>query len=136
MAKQYVKMADLFCEVRPKYVDHVVINEFVCGEESGSDWILEDAGYWMLTSKEQAEYAAHAINSHDELVAEVERLNALLECSREVIRFCNEDLDDDDATTFMRIWSNADWDALREAYPEADEIVYAADPTWRGWPIN
>ena len=74
MTKEYLKMADVFCEVKPKYVDHMVINELVGGEESGSDWILEDAGYWMLTSKEQAEYAAHAINSHDELVAEVERL--------------------------------------------------------------
>ena len=80
-AKQYLKMADEFYEVKPRHVDDEVIRELSCGEESGNDWILEDAGYWMLTSKKHSEYAAHAINSHDELVAENERLRAALECA-------------------------------------------------------
>ena len=124
MTKEYLKMADVFT-LPVKDEDRKSAVELFSR--------MVSAPYSVEYTVSLSQYAAHAINSHDELVAEVERLNVLLECSKEVIRFCNEDLVDDDAATFMRIWSNADWDALRETYPEANEIVYAADPTWRGW---
>lgn len=66
--REYLKMSDVFdCEV-----------------ESDADLMLSDSlgniadfsGY-----KTQCRYAAHAINSHDELVAEVERLRLMIsEC--------------------------------------------------------
>lgn len=44
----------------------------------GKQYCLGDAGNWgyraAFTNKKQAKYAAHAINTHDSLVEEVERL--------------------------------------------------------------
>lgn len=57
--KQYLKMADVFV--------HDSIEE------------LEQHVYAGYMSKHCSEYAAHAINSHDELVAEVERLREVNE---------------------------------------------------------
>ena len=56
--KQYLKMADVFA--------HDSVEE------------LEQHIYAGYMSKHCSEYAAHAINSHDELVAEVERLRGEL----------------------------------------------------------
>ena len=80
--KQYLKMTDAFCgTVTTKLIDDECVTEIVRGDGAGSYHVLEDDAYWMLIEKEQAEYAAHAINSHDELVAEVERLRDALECA-------------------------------------------------------
>ena len=68
-AKQYLKMADVFIEqldVReksPRLLD--------CCGILAANFLNEDG----------AKYAAHAINSHDELVAENERLREALECA-------------------------------------------------------
>ena len=64
MTKQYLKMADAFAH------DSV---------ES-----LEQHIYAGYISKHCCEYAAHAINSHDELVTEVERLR---EFERDAMRY-------------------------------------------------
>ena len=63
MTKEYLKMADVFF----KAVDP-------------SDFSLNtpSVSVYMDDGVSPHEYAAHAINSHDELVAEVERLRAEL----------------------------------------------------------
>ena len=58
MTKEYLKMADVFAQ--------------------DSVEALEQHIYAGYISKHCCEYAAHAINSHDELVAEVERLRGEL----------------------------------------------------------
>ena len=77
---KYLKMADVFeGEVKAKHIDEEAIAEIVSGEDSGKNWSIEDSRYWMAMSYEHAGYAAHAINSHDDLVAEVERLTKFAE---------------------------------------------------------
>ena len=61
--KQYLKMADAFN-----------------GDIDQDDIVILDCGLDTLTHAPE-EYAAHAINSHDELVAENERLRTALECA-------------------------------------------------------
>lgn len=63
--KQYLKMADVFV--------HDSVEE------------LEQHIYAGYMSKHCSEYAAHAINSHDELVAEVELLRDEVEHLNEVV---------------------------------------------------
>ena len=58
MTKEYLKMADAFVH--------------------DSVEALEQHIYAGYMSKHCCEYAAHAINSHDELVAEVERLREMV----------------------------------------------------------
>ena len=73
-AKQYLKMADVFIEqldVReksPRLLD--------CCGILAANFLNEDG----------AKYAAHAINSHDELVAENERMRDALECVARQLR--------------------------------------------------
>ena len=62
MTKEYLKMADAFVHD---------------GVEA-----LEQHIYAGYMSKHCCEYAAHAIDSHDELVAENERLRTALECTK------------------------------------------------------
>lgn len=77
MAKEYLKMVDVFVgDVKAKHIDEEAIAEIIHGDDSGNNWSIEDSKYWLATSHDHAKYAAHAINSHDELVAEVERLRA------------------------------------------------------------
>ena len=64
MTKKYLKMADAFAH--------------------DSVEALEQHIYAGYMSKHCCEYAAHAINSHDELVAEVERLR---EFERDAMRY-------------------------------------------------
>ena len=64
--KQYLKMADVFV--------HDSVEE------------LEQHIYAGYMSKHCSEYAAHAINSHDELVDENERLRTALECATNQLR--------------------------------------------------
>ena len=59
--KEYLKMADVFTDP--------VVNDADCLLNKDLGEIADFSGY-----KKQCRYAAHAINSHDELVAEVERL--------------------------------------------------------------
>ena len=60
---KYLKMADVFdLQVKPSNVH----------DENGYGFKL------MLFHSAESEYAAHAINSHDELVAEVERLRDMV----------------------------------------------------------
>ena len=66
MTKEYLKMADVFN-----------------GEIDQGDIVILDCGYDTI-SYEPDNYAAHAINSHDELVAEVERLR---EFERDAMRY-------------------------------------------------
>ena len=61
--KEYLKMEDAFS----RKVDPI------------TDW--DEHGHevkWITLLSHQAEHAAHAINSHDELVAEVERLRDMV----------------------------------------------------------
>lgn len=77
--KQFLKMADVFCgEVTTKLVDDECINEMARGDGAGNYHVLQDRAYWMLIDKDHAEYAAHAINSHDELVRQRDQLLASL----------------------------------------------------------
>ena len=57
---KYLKMTDMFCGIEATRRG----NELVCGEVLFAKFVDGD----------ECEYAVHAINSHDELVAEVERL--------------------------------------------------------------
>lgn len=76
------------------------------------------------------------LNEHAELKEQLRQAEIMFKCNQEVIRFCTEDLEEFDARDFMQIWSNADWDTLKELFPEALPIVYAADPLWDGWKNN
>ena len=66
-AKQYLKMADVFSS----------------GSVTTRTTISANIRYGtvLILHGDQAEYAAHAISSHDELVAENERLRTALECA-------------------------------------------------------
>ena len=65
IAKEYLKMADVF------------VGDVIAGDD---DLIRDEDGLIgdMQWPKDCAEYAAHAINSHDELVAENEGLRELI----------------------------------------------------------
>ena len=73
-------MSDVFEGlVKAKYVDNEVIKELICGECSGTDFIIQDEDYWMATTKDHAEYAAKAINFHDDLVEMVIKLKEFID---------------------------------------------------------
>lgn len=77
--KKYLKMSDVFeGEVKPKHIDEECIAEIVHGDDSGKNWTIEDSRYWMAMQYEHAGYTAHAINSHDELVAMNKELLAVV----------------------------------------------------------
>ena len=83
--KEYLKMADVFCgEVTTKLVDDECINEMSRGDRAGNYHVLQDDAYWILIDKDQAEYAAHAINSHDELVNQRNELLKAVEAKKMV----------------------------------------------------
>ena len=63
--KQYLKMADVFVHDDVAWLEQYIY-----------------AGYMPMSC---CEYAAHAINSHDELVAENERMRELLEAAKAVV---------------------------------------------------
>lgn len=69
--KQYLKMADVFTGC--------VIVRFSTELRDGCGFICD------AEDDDQAKYISHAINSHDELVAEVERLRELLEAAKAVV---------------------------------------------------
>jgi len=66
MTKEYLKMADYFA-----------------GEVDQDDIVILDCGFDTISHAPE-EASAHAINSHDELVAEVERLR---EFERDAMRY-------------------------------------------------
>ena len=77
MAKEYLKMADMFTlpvndEDRKSAVE--LFSRMV------------SAPYSVEYTVSLSQYAAHAINSHDELVAENERLRTALECATNQLR--------------------------------------------------
>ena len=71
MTKEYLKMADVFA------------GDLIAGDD---DLIRDEDGLIgdMLWPSDCVKYAAHAINSHDELVAEVGRLH---EFERDAMRY-------------------------------------------------
>ena len=69
-AKQYLKMADVFEQLK---------------EPNPENEIAFDLNHGYITVL-ACEYAAHAISSHDELVAENERLRTALECATNQLR--------------------------------------------------
>ena len=69
-AKQYLKMADVFEQLK---------------EPNPENEIAFDLNHGYITVL-ACEYAAHAINSHDELVDENERLRTALECTTNQLR--------------------------------------------------
>ena len=74
MSKQYLKMADVFRdEMR------------VVGDSN--NMIADDVGIIIgcYSGDKMAEYVLHAINSHDELVAEIERLRGELSVASNVL---------------------------------------------------
>ena len=64
MTKEYLKMADIFDDTSQEYIEQLLYSGFL--------------------SKDSCEFMAHAINSYDELVAEVERLR---EFERDAMRY-------------------------------------------------
>lgn len=66
--KEYLRMSDVFPV------------EIYTDDESGS-LIVDDDGIILesFSGDKMADYTLHAINSHDELVAEVDRLRGLIE---------------------------------------------------------
>lgn len=83
----------------------------------------------------QTRKTAELLGLEDAVLVDLDRKNVLLDCANEVIRTCVEDFVGDDAAamSFLETWSNADWDQLRAEFPEANDLVYAADPSWEGW---
>ena len=73
MTKQYLKMADVFAGDVFHYDNgkYLADADGYCGEFNELDFTL---------------YAANAINSHDELVDENERLRTALECATNQLR--------------------------------------------------
>lgn len=71
MTKEYLKMTDVFDESVDSVEKHYGITNAIV---DGSSATLGD----FVTIK-HAQYAAHAINSHDDLVAEVERLRGAVD---------------------------------------------------------
>jgi len=68
--KEYLKMADVFDESVDAITTHYGITNAIVE--------LSSATLGDFVTLTHAQYAAHAINSHDELVADVERLRGLL----------------------------------------------------------
>lgn len=87
--KEYLKMADIFGDlpvnIRPDNHRHIM-----CEDILAANCFCDDS----------AEYAAHAINSHDELVAEVERL-------RKAVELASMTLDEVDRVLAERIKNGA-----------------------------
>ena len=105
--KEYLKMADVFAgSVSPKHIDDECATEIASGGGAGNYYVMQDDEYWMLIDKEQAEYAANAINSHDELVKTLETAESTLD---EVERVLSE----------AQKNGNCDFDDLLE------EVIYA-----------
>ena len=73
MTKEYLNMSDVF------------LNEMRVAGDS-NNMIADDVGIIIgcYSGDRMAEYVLHAINSHDELVAEVERLREL---ERDAMRY-------------------------------------------------
>ena len=65
--KEYLKMSDIFGDIAVKVRD-----------SNGRHVMCEDILAANCFCTDSANYIAHAINSHDELVAEVERLRAMV----------------------------------------------------------
>ena len=86
--KEYLKMADVFVgEYKPK--------------RRIDAWPPSKHGETLIDiSGKPAEYAVHAINSHDELVAEVERLRVIIDIKPMANRY-NNDIDDFDNEIIM-----------------------------------
>ena len=59
MTKEYLKMADVFSDVSQEYIEQLLYSGFM--------------------SKDSCELMAHAVSSHDELVAEVVRLRSMID---------------------------------------------------------
>ena len=57
--KEYLKMADVFDDASQEYIEQLLYSGFM--------------------SKDSCELIAHAVSSHDELVAEVERLRCMID---------------------------------------------------------
>ena len=85
---KYLKMADVFVgEYKPK--------------RRIDAWPPSKYGETLVElSGSPAQYAAHAINSHDELVAEVERLRVIIDIKPMANRY-NNDIDDFDNEIIM-----------------------------------
>ena len=86
--KEYLKMADVFVgEYKPK--------------RRIDAWPPSKYGETLVElSGSPAQYAAHAINSHDELAAEVERLRVIIDIKPMANRY-NNDIDDFDNEIIM-----------------------------------
>ena len=85
---KYLKMADVFVgEYKPK--------------RRIDAWPPSKYGETLIElSGSPAQYAVHAINSHDELVAEVERLRVIIDIKPMANRY-NNDIDDFDNEIIM-----------------------------------
>ena len=71
MTKEYLKMADVFDESVDAIATHYGITNAIVE--------LSSATLGDFVTLTHAQYAAHAINSHDGLVAEVERLRGVVD---------------------------------------------------------
>lgn len=90
--KEYLKMGDAF--------------ELPVTQNSGANCLYESDGFCFadLTCDTSAYYAAHAINSHDDLVAEVGRLREALDrIYSDGVNFIGaEDLEDEEDAAAMQ----------------------------------
>lgn len=87
---KYLKMADVF--KGELFID-----------SDCDDVIVDDLSITVLESfsgSDAAKFALHAINSHDELVAEVERLRVIIDIKPMANRY-NNDIDDFDNEIIM-----------------------------------
>ena len=80
MTKEYLKMADAFDNTSQEYIEQLL--------------------YSGLMSKDSCELMAHAVSSHDELVAEIERL-------RDELSVASSALDEVDRVISERIKNGA-----------------------------
>ena len=81
MAKEYLKMADVF---------HTPVTDKDKDDATEMFQRMTSTPFSIEYTAKISEYAAHAINSHDELVAEVERLRSELRKAQE--RFLEAEL--------------------------------------------
>lgn len=100
---------------------------------NGNDRAAAQASLCDLVA--QTRKTAELLGLEDAILVDLDHKNVLLDSANEVIRTCLEDFPGDDATamSFLETWSNADWDQLRSEFPDANDVVYAADPCWEGW---
>lgn len=90
---EYLKMGDVF-HGEAKVEDNLLYTLKEEKDKYGDICLVNDVWAGFNGNTKAAQYAAHAINSHDALVAEVKRLNEELEEIYERLGYAEENLSD------------------------------------------